>query len=176
MISIAVMSRYIYLPGLALLFATSAIAQSTATKPCSAPECRQMDFWVGDWNLTHSDTVHAENHITKEMDGCLIHEHFHSPSTGYTGESWSMYNVQRKLWQQTWVDNQGAYIALTGTLKDGKLTLHTESAQQPGGKTKQNRMVYHNITNTSLDWDWEETTDAGKTWINKWHIHYSRKP
>ena len=152
----------------------NASAQATA-KPCSAAECSQFDFWLGDWDLTYNDTVHATNLVTKEMGGCLIHEHFNDPSHAYTGESWSVYNAKTKLWQQTWVDNQGAYIVLTGAFKDGSMILYTEPTLQPDGKMKQSRMVFYDITPDRFMWDWESTIDEGKTWTNNWRIHYKRR-
>ncbi len=153
----------------------NATAQTNAQIPCTAPECSQFDFWIGDWALTYNDTMHAANRITKEMGGCLIHEHFNDAAKSYSGESWSVYNPLTKLWQQTWVDNQGGYIVLSGVFKDGRMTLFTEPASQPDGTKKQYRMVYYNITTNSFDWDWESTTDDGKTWKNNWRIHYKRK-
>ncbi len=147
----------------------------TKSKPCSAPECSQFDFWLGTWDLTYNDTMHAENHITKEMDGCVVHEHFYEAAKSYKGESWSMYNMQTKLWQQTWVDNQGGYITLTGEFKEGKMVLLTEPAAQADGTNKQYRMIYYNITANSFDWNWEATIDDGKTWASNWRIHYERK-
>ena len=144
-------------------------------KPCTGAECSQFDFWVGEWDLTYNDTIHATNRITKEMGGCLIHEHFDDPAHSYKGESWSMYNPKTKLWQQTWVDDQGEYITLTGTISDNKMTLQTEPAVQPDGTKKQSRMVFYKITPNSFVWDWESTTDDGKTWKNNWRIHYKRK-
>src|SRR5437016_2346802 len=79
-------------------------------KPCSSPEASQFDFWVGDWVATWNDTSHGTNKILKVMGGCTVNENFTSPSQNYTGSSWSVYNPQRQLWQQTWVDNQGGYI------------------------------------------------------------------
>ena len=155
--------------------ANDIIAHTASAKPCSANECKQFDFWIGEWNLTYNDTSHATNRITKEMDGCLIHEHFNDPQNKYIGESWSVYNPQKKIWQQTWVDNQGGYIALTGEFKDGKMVLNTALQLMPDGTKKQSRMVYYNITQNSFDWDWEATTDEGKTWTNNWRIHYKRK-
>ena len=160
-----------------LLLTTFNMAEAQTTpppKPCSAPECSQFDFWLGDWGLTHSDTVHATNLITKEMDGCVIHEHFNNPSTNYRGESWSMYNPGTKKWQQTWVDNQCSYIALTGVFENGEMALYTEPFTLNGKKTI-NRMVYYNIKKDSLDWRWEASTDEGKTWKQNWLIHYKRK-
>ena len=150
-------------------------AQATKPKPCTAPECNQFDFWLGEWELTYNDTAHATNHITWEMDGCMVHEHFNDPANSYRGESWSVFNAQTKKWHQTWVDNQGAYIALTGEFREGKMILLTEPVNMPDGTRMQNRMVFYNISHNTFDWDWEATTDEGKTWKNNWRIHYKRK-
>ena len=159
-----------------ILFIMSDVqAQTTPPKPGTAIECSQFDFWLGSWNLTYNDTVHATNHITKEMNGCVLHEHFDDPKNSYKGESWSVYSAAKKVWQQTWVDDQGAYIALTGEFKDGRMTLFTEPALTPAGLKMQYRMLYYNITPDSFDWDWASTTDDGKTWKLNWHIHYDRK-
>ena len=168
------MKQLIYTFLISLVMSDNLLGQSLA-KPCSAAECSQFDFWLGEWELTYNDTVHATNRITKEMGGCLVHEHFNDPSNAFTGESWSVYNTQTKLWQQTWVDNQGAYIVLTGGFKDGKMILQTEPASQPDGSKKQSRMVFYNIAADSFIWDWEATTDDGKTWKNNWRIYYKRK-
>lgn len=157
-----------------MLTAMSDTINAQQQKPCTAPECSQFDFWLGDWRLTYNDTSHATNTITKEMNGCVIHEHFNDEVKLYHGESWSVYNPKTKLWQQTWVDDQGEYIVLTGTYSDGKMTLTTEPAMNNGVKII-NRMVFHNITKDSFDWEWEATIDEGKTWKNNWHIHYQRK-
>lgn len=158
-----------------LIMSTDSGAQGTPSKSCSAPECNQFNFWLGDWELSYNDTGKGTNSITKEMNGCVIHEHFHDPSNGYLGESWSVYNTNLKKWQQTWVDNQGAYIALAGSFSNGRMILFTEPQQMPNGTRKQNRMTFYNIEQNSFDWDWEASTDGGKTWTMGWHIHYKRK-
>lgn len=143
-------------------------------QPCTAPECSQFDFWLGKWDLIDNDTVKASNVITKEMDGCMIHERFNNPAKNYKGESWSMYSPGLKKWQQTWVDNLGTYITLSGVFENGEMTLYTEPHTSNGMKTIK-RMVYYNIKKDSFDWRWESSMDDGKTWQENWLIHYKRK-
>ena len=87
------------------LFFLSASAQNNQP-PCSLPEASQFDFWLGDWNLTYNDTLHATNHIEKIMGGCTVQENFNDPNMHYSGKSWSVYSKNYKMWQQTWVDNE----------------------------------------------------------------------
>jgi hypothetical protein len=146
-------------------------SMTNAQSPCNSPEASQFDFWLGHWNLTWNDTLKGSNLIEKMMDGCTIHEHFNDPATNFRGESWSVYNPQQKKWQQTWVDNQGGYIVLTGGMEGSEMILTTEEQKLATG-TKISRMVFYNIKRDSFDWRWEASTDNGKSWKVNWLIHY----
>src|SRR5207253_2826782 len=106
-------------------------SQNTGQKPCSAPEASQFDFWVGDWIATWGDTLHGTNHIEKIFGNCTVHENFSDPNSNFLGQSWSVYNANYKQWQQTWVDNQGGYITLTGGMKGDSLILTTAERTVP---------------------------------------------
>ena len=154
-------------------------AQNNNQPPCSSPQASQFDFWLGDWNLTYNDTLHASNHVEKVMGVCTVQENFYDPNTNYNGKSWSVYNKNYNIWQQTWIDDQGGYIALTGGMQGDSMVLTTQeknvhSSISPTGKIV-SRMVYHNITKDSFDWEWESSGGSGNTWKNNWHIHYTRK-
>ena len=170
------MKKYLLL--LILVIPVSANAQ-TQQKPCSAPEISQFDFWVGDWVATWSDTLHGTNRIEKMFGNCTIHENFSDPKLGYLGQSWSVYNTNYKQWQQTWVDNQGGYIVLTGGMVADSMILSTAerivpARVSPTGKLI-NRMVFYNIKSNSFDWSWQASADGGATWKTNWLIHYKRK-
>lgn len=142
--------------------------QNNNKVPCSSPEFNQFDFWLGKWDLFYSDSMHATNQITKDLDGCVIFENFNDPKQQFKGKSWSVYNPAKQRWEQTWVDNQGAYITLTGAFENDKMTLSTA----PG--ISQKRMIFYNVKESALDWVWESTTDSGRTWKQLWKIHYTR--
>jgi hypothetical protein len=45
--------------------------------PCSSPEHRQFDFWIGDWRVSKPDgTFVGMNRITREYGNCVVHEHY----------------------------------------------------------------------------------------------------
>jgi len=162
-----------------ICFTIASFSQTPKQKPCSAPEASQFDFWIGDWNLTWSDTLHGTNHVEKIFGNCTVHENFTDPKTNFLGQSWSVYNANYKQWQQTWVDNQGGYIVLTGGMAGDSLILTTAertvpASVSPSGKIK-SRMVYYNIKPDSFDWSWEASTDGGNSWKQNWLIHYKRK-
>jgi hypothetical protein len=150
--------------------------------PCSAPELHQLDFWVGDWDLTHRARVARDkdewqdgtgtNSVRKILDGCVVEEHFEDKKEGFRGQSVSTYDPMHHQWLQTWVDNSGAYLPFTGGFENGRMILSQPA--KIGGKDGIKRMVFHDIKPDSFDWDWENTIDGGKTWVTMWKIHYTR--
>lgn len=167
-----------------ILFANAdAYSQGSTPKPCEVPEASQFDFWLGEWDLTwpaeqsggkQGEIGKGTNSIAKMLGRCVVREDFHSPDAGLSGNSVSVYNVSKRLWQQTWVDDQGSYLLFSGEFKAGRMTLRTEPFQR-SEKTLVNRMVFRNITPGSLDWDWQTSADSGKTWKDVWNIHYAKK-
>ena len=146
---------------------------SEQKEPCSSPEARQFDFWLGEWDLSWGEDGKGTNTITTRFDGCVIEENFDgAPSADFKGTSYSVYDPQMKKWQQTWVDSQGSYIHLVGEYKDGKMTLINQPLSSDGSVLF--RMVFYNIQNDSLDWDWERSEDGGENWELRWRIHYQR--
>ncbi len=163
------------------IFFISAIAsaQNKAPKPCSSAEAHQFDFWLGDWNvkwkLKDGTEKSGSNHVINLFDGCIIEENFNgNPGNNLEGKSFSVYNSNEKVWKQTWVDNYGAYLDFTGNFGNGKMILSHQTIT-PKGENVQQRMVYYNISKNDFDWNWESSSDNGKTWDLKWKIHYSRK-
>jgi len=158
----------------------SVIAQADSTQPippvppCEIPEMRQFDFWLGEWDLTWSDTVHGSNTITADLDNCVIVERFDGyPGTPMRGMSVSTYNKNTGKWHQTWVDNQGGYLDFTGEFADGKMILSREATRDE--QMFLQRMVWFDITADSLLWNWENSIDNGETWNTLWAIKYKRK-
>lgn len=157
---------------------TTSLAQDAADagiSPCDRAEARQFDFWIGEWDLTWSDTVKGTNIITSELGNCVIEENFTShENKPFIGHSLSVYNARLGKWQQTWVDNNGSYLEFLGDWFDGKMTLSRETVSKDG-KLIQQRMIFHDITRKSLIWDWQSSDDNGHTWKTLWTINYKRK-
>ncbi len=149
--------------------------QPLMAQKCAAPECRQFDFWIGEWELSWTDKegnpVTGKNTIKAILDSCVIQEEFIGPS--FRGISVSVYNIRKSIWQQTWVDNNGGYLDFTGKFTGDNMVL-SRTADLPTGKRLQ-RMTWYNITTDRLDWDWEISDDNGMTWNLAWRIHYRRK-
>jgi hypothetical protein len=146
--------------------------------PCSAPEAAQFDFWVGKWQAKWVDSEnkeqYGENIITKGMNNCVIEENFSTDDKTFIGRSLSMYNVNKKIWEQTWVDNNGSYMNFTGG-KDGSNMFMQRNITTKAGKEIIQRMVFTDITKDTFTWNWESSSDNGATWSLAWKINYTRK-
>ena len=148
--------------------------------PCSAPQQKQFDFWLGTWDLTwpgekQNETGHGTNTIGRILDDCVVHESFSGGDTMHLrGNSVSSFDVRSGKWKQTWVDNEGGYLDFVGEFNGSQMILSREATREDGSTVKQ-RMVWKNIRADELDWGWESSKDGGKTWQVLWPIHYKRK-
>ncbi len=165
-----------------LLLASIALAGQNAppAPPCTLPQQKQFDFWVGDWDLTWPGTNKGEvargrNSIRRVLDGCVIQESFDGGTAmPLRGMSVTTFDSGSGHWKQTWVDNQGGYLDFVGGL--GKIgMILSRSMTKPDGTRVLQRMVWKNVTADQLDWSWESSTDDGKTWTVQWPIHYQRR-
>ena len=154
-------------------------SQTPPPVPCAASEFRQLDFWVGVWDVRWDaaqgmDAGSGTNVVTREYGDCVIQEAFDGgPTTGgLIGHSVSVYHAQIKKWRQTWVDNQGGYFALVGGPQgdDFVLVSNRPTDQLPGL-----RMVFEKIAPNSFTWRWQRSVDGGATWTDSWVIFYTRR-
>ena len=167
------------------LVAAPVAAQSQATPaapPCSGPEHRTLDFWVGEWiaEWHQSGQIPAgtgTNRITRdEFGACVITEHFAVDGGGFNGFSVSTYRPGLKQWRQNWVDDQGGYFDLVGgpvTGVDHAFVFETKrlSESQP-----YQRMIWQDVKPDSFTWRWQLKAKADEPWSDSWVIRYRRKP
>lgn len=164
---------------------TSATSTSTSTS-CSAPAHRQLDFWLGDWDLVlrtraspeseQWTETRGENHIRATLRGCVIEEDFAADPTGqpWAGKSHSTYVPALGAWRQTWVDDEGGYLAFRGGKEGDGFALYGEP-REVQGKTVQMRMVWRDITKDAFTWSWERGVPDGTEWKPMLVIRYARR-
>jgi tetratricopeptide (TPR) repeat protein len=139
-------------------------------RPCSGPEFRQFDFWLGEWNVKSQASTGpgSQSRITRINGGCTILEQYTTP-LGYEGTSLNFYDAQRKVWHQTWIDNQGGALYLEGGLDGESMVLATTSSTE-----NIQRITWTPLEDGRVRQHWESTTDAGKTWSTVFDGYYSR--
>ena len=145
---------------LAIALMLAAPLALAAPPPCSSPEHRQFDFWLGDWRVTKPDgSVAGTNHITREYGGCVVHEHYVT-GKGYSGESLNIYDASRKLWHQSWVDTDGLLLTLEGRWTGKSMVLEGQ-APDAGGAIVRQRITWTPQADGSVRQLWESANAKG---------------
>lgn len=160
------------LPAIVLLLALGA---PPATGPCVTPAHRQFDFWVGNWKVSKPDGKPAgANRITSILGGCALREEW-TGASGTRGTSLNMYDEGAKKWRQTWVDDGGTALLLTGELSGGKMVLQGDTAGE-GGQTVRQRITWTPLSDGRVQQLWDSSGDGGKTWKTEFDGIYAPVP
>lgn len=147
-------------------FAPTAAPQQA--KPCTAPEHRQFDFWLGHWDVFMPNGDKAgENRIEAIEGGCALLERW-TGTRGPTGRSLNIYDARRKVWHQSWVDSSGGLLVLEGVWSDGHMVLAS------GGASMQ-RITWSPQADGSVRQLWDGSADGGKTWTTVFDGKYVKK-
>jgi len=142
----------------------AAKANSTKNTACTAPEYRQFDFWLGDWDafeVNAPDKVVARNHVDSILDGCVIRE-VYEQNDGLVGQSFTVYDVARKVWHQSWVTNRGQLLAVEGGRQGERMVLIGVDRTKDG-KSRQLRGIWMRVPGGVRETA-ETSGDGGKTW------------
>lgn len=130
---------------------------------CQAPQYKQFDFWVGDWDAydVGNTVVVARLKVNHFLDGCVLRE-LYKGADGHLGESLSIYDASRKVWHQTWVTNRGELLVIEGGFKEGEMIL-TGEKRTADGRERRVRGIWKpegaGVRETAV-----RSTDGGKTW------------
>ena len=177
-IGLAMTTTLITIAAAAPAFAENApVPAVTAAKTpaCVAPENRQFDFWLGDWDVRDpAGKLVGTNHITSLHLGCVLFENYRAGQ--FSGSSLNTYDADRKKWHQTWVDSSGGLLVIEGGHMDGKMVLGSETAD-PGkaGATIVNRISWQPLPDGRVRQLWETSTDKGLSWTTAFDGYYTKQ-
>ena len=129
--------------------------------PCDAPEHRQFDFWLGEWDFVvpGGPPQRPTNTITADPDGCAIDENFVTP-TGVNGRSVSFYNPANQQWHQTYIDDMGTRLRMSGKLEGGTMLLYTDASSRFGWTPGTDEVRYYGETSPDGGVTWTVTFDS----------------
>jgi hypothetical protein len=155
-----------------LAIAMTASAQTPTPPPCSAPEAKQFDFWIGDWDVFTPDGKLAGTNKISKLYGCVLHESWANPKI--QGQSFNVFDADRGVWHQTWVDSTGSLLVTEGAFRAGSMVL--SDATLPGKKdTKQvNEITWTPNADGTVRQHWRVSADGGKTWTTSFDGKYIR--
>lgn len=150
-------------------------AQRSA-RPCTmAPEYRQFDFWIGEWEVQSngSGQTAGKSSVQLILGECIIFENWTGIS-GVNGKSFNLYNAVTKQWQQKWVDDRGTITDYAGGWKEDRMEFLANQLQSDG-KTQLLRMTFFKLDPDRVRQFGELSTDEGKTWSTQYDLIYVRK-
>jgi hypothetical protein len=149
-------------------------------RPCSTSEFRQFDFWIGDWDVQTagpqaSPGVLTHNRITSINGGCSLLEEYQTPA-GFEGKSLNFFDASRKIWHQTWIDNQGQPVFLEGGLRGNAMVMSTPGVESAGSASQPfSRVTWTPLEDGRVRQHWVSTQDGGRTWTTVFDGYYSRR-
>jgi hypothetical protein len=125
------------------------MATDTAARTLDGTE---LDFWLGDWDARWGEAGRGTNHLTRILDDKVIREDFSGvgPNGHLNGLSLSVFDPERRVWHQTWVDDSGGYMELVGDVAEGWFAFGRD-APEIGPVAKQ-RMVFCDVRPESFRW------------------------
>ena len=145
-----------------------------SSQPCTAsPEFRQLDFWIGEWDVQSNGQPTGKSSVQLILGECVIFENW-TGALGMNGKSFNIYDATRNKWRQTWVNDRGGITEFAGEFKDNKMEYLTEIIGTDGSKTLR-RMTLFNLGPDRIRQLSEQTADGGKTWNVQYDFIYIRK-
>jgi len=147
-------------------------APTPSLPSCAAPEYRQFDFWIGDWDVFDAGDPKPSMRIKVEkfLDGCALRETYRDVN-GMVGESVNIWDASRKVWHQTWVTNRGALLVLEGGMESGRMVLRATETTKDGPLLWRAFWIPQGaeVRETA-----ETSSDGGKTWKPKFDIVFRK--
>lgn len=142
-------------------FGMFAVARAPAESPCTEPEYRQFDFWLGAWNVTvagaASGAPPVPSDITLEPGGCAVFENFANGA----GRSLNVYNPADARWHQTYAFGVGPRLLLVGGLEGDAMVLTRQPPDSPPGSF--DRWTWTRLSGGRVRQVDEVSTDGGVT-------------
>ncbi len=155
--------------------ATQTSTAAASAQPCrAAQQYRQLDFWVGEWEVQgpKGKTVGSSS-VQLILGDCVVFENW-TGASGYTGKSFNLYDARTRKWKQAWVDDRGGMLEFVGEFKDGAMRYTGESIAQDG-KPVIDRLTFFPLAKGRVRQLREQSPDKGKTWNTVFDGTYIRK-
>ena len=150
-------------------------------KPCSLPEFRQFDFWIGEWEAYGvNGKKGGDSKISLILDSCIILEEWTSAGVQqglrYAGKSFNTWNRAARQWQQTWVDNTGNTTAFTrGKFENNKIVFSSDPFPFSKDTLAIRRLTFFDLGIDKVRQLGEISKDKGATWTAEYDLEYRRK-
>jgi hypothetical protein len=160
---------------LLVLLQTAAAGAAAPASACAAPEFRQFDFWVGEWEVRSAQgQLLGHNRITSILSGCALQEEWTSADGKVRGVSHNAFDPNDGRWHQAWIDTAPSRLDLVGGIVDGRMVLE-QRGRGRGGKALVQRVAWTPLPDGRVRQLWETSADDGRSWKTVFDGYYSRR-
>jgi tetratricopeptide (TPR) repeat protein len=143
--------------------------------PCvHLPEYRQLDFWIGEWDVvnTQGQSLAGASSVQLILDQCVILENW---TGGGTGKSFNHYDTRLKKWIQDWVDSQSTSVHFEGSADKAGVMHYYADDLDPQNKPIKRHLQFMPIDKDHVRQFSQASSDGGKTWSPQYDFTYIRK-
>ena len=134
------------------------------------PEYRQLDFWVGDWEVFSGTQLVGSSSVQRILKDCVVFESWKGLAGG-EGKSFNKYNSDLKKWEQFWVSDSGTTTHYIGELVNGAMAY----IEAPGTKAVIQRLTFTQLGEGRVRQLGETSSDGGKSWSVAYDFVYRIK-
>lgn len=176
------LARYVGLAAL-LVLSTGAVpvpasgqAPTGRTACRDSEEARQLDFWIGTWDVVHPETgaTLGRNVIEPDLERCVLLERW-TGAGGSSGMSMNFYDPQRKTWRQVWVSDRGNVLDYRhGELRDSAMHFSGLTLDAAGDTTLQ-KLIFMPLSPDTVRQTFQTSIDRGGSWKTTWVGVYIRR-
>ncbi|MEO1169396.1 MAG: tetratricopeptide repeat protein [Pseudomonadota bacterium] len=152
------------------------VAAIETMTPCTDPEYRAFDFWLGEWDVTAggATTPSASSRISLRHGGCVVLEEYDAGA--YTGMSINFYDSISGRWHQSWMANNGVPVYIEGNLDENGAMVLTDADLPISTATGTiNRVTWSVEEGGAVRQYWETSSDGGATWSVAFDGLYTRR-
>lgn len=145
------------------LASSGAVAATTGPAACDTAAHRQLDFWVGRWDVytANGNKLVAHSLVEKLYGGCTVRENW-MPLSSPGGGSLNSYRPEDGSWRQYWVDSQNNVNEYLGKA-DSEGMRWTGTGVDRSGAVRDIRMSLRRLPD-AVRQTCETSNDKGKTW------------
>jgi hypothetical protein len=136
------------------------------------PEFRQLDFWLGDWEVFNKDQKLSNTRVEHILNDCALAETWQPVEGGHAGHGVSTYDPLTQKWEYFWVADNAYMSHWTGVLIDNEMRFATEQTRD--GVTKLRRWSLIRMPNGSVRELSVGSSDGGKTWVTEYDFMWRR--
>ena len=160
----------------ALALAVTAPAQAQGPSFCASAAYRQLEFWIGHWEVRlPNGTLAGTDLVERSLDGCVVLEHW-TDVRGETGESLFYFHTASNTWKQVWTTRYGIVKEKQSTTppRPGAMRF-VGHAFLPDGRSVPDRTTLYPEADGTVRQVIEQSKDGGQTWTTTFDAIYSRR-